>query len=28
MYPPQNQKPAVYQYPYYTIKGPTDFFYK
>lgn len=27
-YPPQNQKPAVYQYPYYTVKGPTDFFYK
>lgn len=26
-YPPQNQQPAVYQYPYYTVKGPTDFFY-
>lgn len=27
-YPPQNQRPAVYQYPYYTVKGPTDFFMK
>jgi len=27
-YPSQNQPPAVYQYPYYTVKGPTDFFYK
>ena len=26
-YPPQNQQPAVYQYPYYTVKGPSDFFY-
>lgn len=26
-YPDQNQPPAVTQYPYYTVKGPTDFFY-
>ena len=25
-YPPQNQPPAVVQYPYYTLRGPTDFF--
>lgn len=28
VYPPANQQPAVVQYPYYTVKGPTDFFYK
>lgn len=27
VYPPQNQQPGVYQYPYYTVKGPSDFFY-
>ena len=27
-YPQANQPPAVYQYPYYTVKGPTDFFLK
>ncbi len=27
-YPPQNQPPAVIQYPYYTLRGPTDFFMK
>ena len=27
VYPPQNGPPAVVQYPYYTVKGPTDFFY-
>lgn len=27
-YPPQNVPPAVYQYPYYTLRGPTDFFMK
>ncbi|HID22559.1 MAG TPA: hypothetical protein EYP14_09175 [Planctomycetaceae bacterium] len=27
VYPPQNQPAAVVQYPYYTVKGPTDFFY-
>ena len=27
-YPPQNAPPAVYQYPYYTLRGPTDFFMK
>jgi hypothetical protein len=26
-YPDPNQPPAVMQYPYYTVKGPTDFFY-
>lgn len=26
-YPDPNQPPAVVQYPYYTVKGPTDFFY-
>ena len=25
-YPPANQPPAVVQYPYYTLRGPTDFF--
>lgn len=25
-YPPQNQPAAVVQYPYYTVRGPTDFF--
>ena len=25
-YPPDNQPPAMVQYPYYTLKGPTDFF--
>lgn len=28
MYPPQNQPPGLYQYPYYTLRGPTDFFMK
>ena len=28
MYPPENQMPALYQYPYYTLRGPTDFFMK
>jgi hypothetical protein len=28
MYPPQNAAPATYQYPYYTHRGPTDFFMK
>ena len=28
LYPPQNQQPAVVQYPYYTLRGPTDFFMK
>jgi len=27
-YPAQNQPPATVQYPYYTIKGPSDFFMK
>jgi hypothetical protein len=26
-YPPPNSMPAVVQYPYYTLRGPTDFFY-
>lgn len=26
MYPPANQPAAVVQYPYYTVKGPDDFF--
>lgn len=26
LYPPDNQQPAVQQYPYYTVKGPSDFF--
>jgi hypothetical protein len=28
MYPPENQGAAVYQNPYYTLRGPTDFFMK
>lgn len=28
MYPPENASPAMYQYPYYTLRGPTDFFMK
>ncbi|MBW3539691.1 MAG: hypothetical protein KY476_05420 [Planctomycetes bacterium] len=28
VYPPPNQPPAVVQYPYYTTKGPDDFFLK
>jgi hypothetical protein len=28
MYPPENLPPAQYQYPYYTLRGPTDFFMK
>ena len=28
VYPPANQPPAIVQYPYYTVKSPTDFFYK
>ncbi len=27
-YPPQNAMPGVVQYPYYTVKGPDDFFYQ
>lgn len=27
-YPQANQPPAVVQYPYYTVKGPTDFFWQ
>lgn len=27
-YPPQNVPPTVIQYPYYTLRGPTDFFMK
>lgn len=26
MYPPENSAPAQVQYPYYTLRGPTDFF--
>ena len=26
MYPPENAPPAQVQYPYYTLRGPTDFF--
>ena len=26
MYPPENAAPAQVQYPYYTLRGPTDFF--
>ena len=26
VYPPANQPAAVIQYPYYTVKGPDDFF--
>lgn len=28
VYPQQNQPAAVVQYPYYTVKGPDDFFYQ
>jgi hypothetical protein len=28
MYPPENSQPAQVQYPYYTLRGPTDFFMK
>lgn len=28
MYPPENAAPAMVQYPYYTLRGPTDFFMK
>jgi len=28
MYPAENTAPALYQYPYYTLRGPTDFFMK
>jgi len=28
MYPPENAAPAQVQYPYYTFRGPTDFFMK
>lgn len=28
VYPPANQPAAVVQYPYYTLKGPDDFFMK
>lgn len=28
VYPQQNQPAAVVQYPYYTVKGPDDFFLK
>ena len=27
-YPDPNQPPGIVQYPYYTVKGPTDFFFK
>jgi hypothetical protein len=27
-YPPANQPAAVVVYPYYTVRGPTDFFYQ
>lgn len=27
LYPPQNQPAGVTFYPYYTVKGPSDFFY-
>ena len=26
VYPPADQPPAVVQYPYYTVRGPSDFF--
>jgi len=26
MYPPDNSPAGTYQYPYYTFRGPTDFF--
>lgn len=28
MYPPENTAAAITQYPYYTLRGPTDFFMK
>lgn len=28
MYPPAEAPAATYQYPYYTFRGPTDFFMK
>ncbi len=28
VYPPANQPAAIVQYPYYTVKGPDDFFKK
>ena len=28
LYPPQNQPAAAVVYPYYTLKGPSDFFMK
>lgn len=28
MRPPENAAPALVQYPYYTLRGPTDFFMK
>lgn len=28
VYPPQNQPAAAVVYPYYTLKGPSDFFMK
>jgi hypothetical protein len=28
MYPPENSQPAQVQFPYYTLRGPTDFFMK
>ena len=28
VYPPANQPPAIVQYPYFTHRGPTDFFMK
>ncbi|MEZ6061282.1 MAG: hypothetical protein R3C19_13130 [Planctomycetaceae bacterium] len=28
MYPPEEAPAAMYQYPYYTFRGPTDFFMK
>ena len=27
-YPPPNAMPGVVQYPYYTVKGPDDFFHQ
>ena len=28
MYPPAPSQAGIYQYPYYTLRGPTDFFMK
>ena len=28
LYPPDNAPNAIQQYPYYTVKGPSDFFMK